>query len=213
MGTRGLIGFRKKGRALRGVYNHWDSYPSNLGQAIVEFIRSLSPDQIKQMVKRLDALTWVNSHSARGCEGPECLMAILSGRVTILVDSADFLMDGLMCEWAYIMDFEEQTLEIWVGPIRHGSTCKKVREVKFSELTDNFMEGVAEEKYKVQQLVDGKESDETDEGEGEELEEDDEADDADEDEEKESEKKEDEEAEEARESEEKDGEGKKEEEE
>lgn len=33
----------------RGTYNHWDSYPSGLGDNIIKFILSLSPEQVEEM--------------------------------------------------------------------------------------------------------------------------------------------------------------------
>jgi hypothetical protein len=33
----------------RGTYNHWDSYPSGLGDFIIKFINSLSQDEITEM--------------------------------------------------------------------------------------------------------------------------------------------------------------------
>jgi len=57
MGTRGLLGFIING-ARRGSYNHWDSYPQGLGNAIVKFILSLNDEQIKTMAERVAALKW-----------------------------------------------------------------------------------------------------------------------------------------------------------
>jgi len=40
MGTRGLLGLIIKAQR-HGFYNHYDSYPSGLGNAIVKFLQSL----------------------------------------------------------------------------------------------------------------------------------------------------------------------------
>ena len=40
MGTSGAIGFVVDGKEFV-AYNHFDSYPENLGKEVVEFIRSL----------------------------------------------------------------------------------------------------------------------------------------------------------------------------
>lgn len=41
----------------------------------------------------------------------------------------EFLSDDLMCEWAYFIDFDKQTLETWKG--------EKIGEATFAELREN----------------------------------------------------------------------------
>jgi hypothetical protein len=53
MGTCGLLGFIIKGKT-NGSYNHFDSYPTGLGLDIIEFILSLSNDDIKKMAEQLE---------------------------------------------------------------------------------------------------------------------------------------------------------------
>lgn len=57
MGTRGLIGHVIAGKK-KGTYNGHDSYPSWLGVAIVQFIKSLSAENIKTMKEHLEEITW-----------------------------------------------------------------------------------------------------------------------------------------------------------
>ena len=63
MGTRGILGFiirnRRKNRTYKkGTYNRWDSYPTHLGVKIMEFIKSLSEEQLKMMAENVDKLVW-----------------------------------------------------------------------------------------------------------------------------------------------------------
>ena len=46
--------------------------------------------------------------------------------------AVDFLEDGLFCEWAYFIDFEERKLETWKGESGDGS--KMIGEVTFDGL-------------------------------------------------------------------------------
>ena len=46
--------------------------------------------------------------------------------------AVDFLEDGLFCEWAYFIDFEERKLETWKGESGDGS--KTIGEVTFDGL-------------------------------------------------------------------------------
>jgi hypothetical protein len=66
MGTSGLVGFRHRG-VKKAVYNHWDSHPSGLGQAVVDFIREIAGDaeKVAQFLAQLDEVTWVEE------EGPK----------------------------------------------------------------------------------------------------------------------------------------------
>ncbi|KAL3419962.1 hypothetical protein PVAG01_08461 [Phlyctema vagabunda] len=59
-GTRGMLGFVINGE-LVGTYNGWDSYPARpgLGQRVVDFIQTLSPDDCQKMDKLVGEITWV----------------------------------------------------------------------------------------------------------------------------------------------------------
>ncbi|OCK75657.1 hypothetical protein K432DRAFT_408824 [Lepidopterella palustris CBS 459.81] len=52
MGTNGLLGFIIAGRR-RASYNHYDSYPTGLGENIMKFILGLNAEQKAIMVQRL----------------------------------------------------------------------------------------------------------------------------------------------------------------
>ncbi|WWD08402.1 hypothetical protein V865_006514 [Kwoniella europaea PYCC6329] len=44
----------------------------------------------------------------RGIQGAYCLPYILDGSLKHIIDSTEFVEDGLFCEWAYWIDFEKQ---------------------------------------------------------------------------------------------------------
>ena len=52
MGTRGILGFITKG-VRRGTYNHFDSYPSGRGDAIIKFILAHTDEELDQMVGKI----------------------------------------------------------------------------------------------------------------------------------------------------------------
>lgn len=59
MGTRGLLGFimRYQGQIVRhAMYNHWDSYPDGLGEAIRTFILGLKPEEYAVMIAQLEKI-------------------------------------------------------------------------------------------------------------------------------------------------------------
>ncbi|TAQ87015.1 hypothetical protein B7494_g4645 [Chlorociboria aeruginascens] len=62
MGTRGLVCFIVKG-VRHGTYNHFDSYPSGLGQKIVKFLVALKPEEYATMIELLEEIEWVDRDS------------------------------------------------------------------------------------------------------------------------------------------------------
>lgn len=60
MGTRGLLGFiSRHGTRRNAAYNHYDSYPSQLGSQIVKFILKLKPEEWDEMAKKVEEIEWI----------------------------------------------------------------------------------------------------------------------------------------------------------
>ena len=49
----------------------------------------------------------------RDLQGVGILNQVIRGKVKHMTDDGDFLVDGLFCEWAYIINLDEETLEVW----------------------------------------------------------------------------------------------------
>ncbi|KUJ21516.1 uncharacterized protein LY89DRAFT_376614 [Mollisia scopiformis] len=58
----------------------------------------------------------------RKMQGSNALPEILSGNLKHMIQNVKFLKDGLFCEWAYFVDFEKKTIEIWA----HGQFLEKI---------------------------------------------------------------------------------------
>jgi hypothetical protein len=56
MGTRGLLGLIIQAQR-HAAYNHFDSYPTGLGQEIVNFINGLKPEDYATMEENLRQIT------------------------------------------------------------------------------------------------------------------------------------------------------------
>lgn len=144
MGTRGLIGL-KKDSIYYGYYNHFDSYPEGLGQQVVSFLKGLenndlvtlsknvglmdyydpdaTPSQyLKEKYKKFSNLN-VSSRSLdewycllREIQGVDTLTHILSGELRHAEKNAmSFIKDSLFCEYAYIVNLDACTLELYRG--------------------------------------------------------------------------------------------------
>jgi hypothetical protein len=144
MGTRGAFGFRIGG-IDKITYNHWDSYPSGLGQTVVddlvEVIRHgdshigdlLGLVEALRLVKRTDVPTpeqiskcrpWTDlSVSGQSTSDWYCLLRRAQPsegmfqllKAGVMIDKHEFMADSLFCEWAYIVNLDEMTFEVYRG--------------------------------------------------------------------------------------------------
>lgn len=138
MGTRGAYGFYKNG-TNKITYNHFDSYPEGLGADVVKFIQSTpvaelhtifdeiemieenskpTPEQIEKYQHFAD--TSVSSGSLeewyvllRHAQGD--LSAFQKGLRHMIDGGANFMKDSLFCEWAYVINLDENVLEVYEG--------------------------------------------------------------------------------------------------
>lgn len=138
MSTRGATGFRIKGQD-KVTYNHCDSYPSGLGQAVLDAIGNIAWDDpavrkniedirvvnegskpTPEDVKALEVYTNM-SVSNRSTDDWYCIMREMQGdllaylSVGVMTNGLAFLRDSLFCEYAYIVNVDEGTLEFYVG--------------------------------------------------------------------------------------------------
>lgn len=138
MGTRGAFGFYKDG-VDKSTYNHYDSYPDGLGEEVVKFIRA---SNIVEMNEIFDRLTIVDSDATPTPEQIEACKqyadtSVSTGQLTewyVLLRSAqgdlfalrdglsymigggkEFMKDSLFCEWAYIINLDDNVLEVYQG--------------------------------------------------------------------------------------------------
>lgn len=137
MGTRGLYGFRKNGED-KLTYNHWDSYPDWLGKNVVEFCKETS---IEEMNKIFDSIVLVDECdkptnvqidecieyyndrvSTQNVEDWYCLLREAQGNLNVykhglkyMMEYSGFIKNSLMCEYAYIINLDDDVLEFYVG--------------------------------------------------------------------------------------------------
>ncbi len=170
MGTRGAIGFYKivNGKCVHKVtYNHYDSYPSQLGNDVLDYINrrsigdlNMAFDAIK-MVKENSKPTskaiakcvnggyFNGSVSERSTADWYCLLRNCQGdlekyaTVGYMIDSQKFLHDSLFCEWAYIINLTDNVLEVYKGfqksqPKGRYSEVKPDKEYYAVELIHTF---------------------------------------------------------------------------
>lgn len=141
MGTRGFITFATDGEIEKTVYNHFDSYPTHLGERVMAFVAATlsvdgSTDRVRQQVRDLVAVDesanpspeqsaalkeagfWQGVSTGadwyshlRGTQGDP--LAILA--CGFYADASQFPLDSLFAEWGYVIDFDRSAVEVYEG--------------------------------------------------------------------------------------------------
>lgn len=137
MSTRGIYGFYKNG-IDKITYNHWDSYPTELGESIIKFIFSTSIEEMNNIFNKIimvDEESNPTLEQIKECQkyyddkvGEKsicdwyCLLRKSQGKIEsyksdliYMIDGKDFIHDSLYCEWVYIINLDTNELEIYEG--------------------------------------------------------------------------------------------------
>lgn len=128
MGTRHLIAVQIDGEYKIAQYGQWDGYPSGQGVDILSFLEGSNLDVFKEKLRgcswateadlqALDEGTWMRSHPWLSRDaGADILGYVLSSENGLkLKNNIAFAGDGLFCEYAYVIDFDKGTFEIFEG--------------------------------------------------------------------------------------------------
>jgi len=157
MGTRGSLGFIRNGQH-KVTYNHFDSYPSELGKNVIEYLENRNRDSALlnadfdaiQMVDENDKPTTVQKQLCKDAgwydgnvatqsdEDWYCLLRKAQGllgaysEVGFMAEGRSFLEDSLFCEYAYIVNLDTSQLEFYVG-FEKGELNGRYADVKRTE--------------------------------------------------------------------------------
>ena len=119
MGTRGLYGVVVNGE-VKASYNHFDSYPSGLGTEIVKFVQSI--ENVSDVFEQAQNLTMVkdDEEAPSGTDWYSELRDIqgdLGAHLAHghLIDNKRFGEDSLFCEWGYLVNLDDETVEVYRG--------------------------------------------------------------------------------------------------
>lgn len=136
MGTRGFIGVLIDGET-KGSYNHFDSYPSGLGVDIVVEILNRDPTvDYRQLARQQVGVSndvppteeqkvllrpYADLNVSEKSEDDwYCLTRNLQGQLLVPLTlgvyvRSEFYLDSLWCEYAYIWNLDDNTLEVYQG--------------------------------------------------------------------------------------------------
>lgn len=151
MGTRGTMAFRLDGE-VKGAYNHWDSYPTGLGNDLLKFLRDTANSR-KDVLTHIRQLTAVDPEVEPTEEQITRLRrfadtGVSTGQITewyvLLRGTQGNPLKTLMAgfyepfpvaeeQWSYVMDYDANLLEVWQGD-------ENVRTYAFDNLPADFSE-------------------------------------------------------------------------
>lgn len=136
MGTRGLWGFVIDGEE-KLTYNHFDSYPDGLGGNIIKFIQEADLNKVKEQAQNLllvnedekptdeqisHLVKYANQDVSTGALDEWYVLLRetqgepqLTLEAGVMLDGHEFANDSLFCEWCYVIDLDNDILEIYQG--------------------------------------------------------------------------------------------------
>ena len=161
MGTRGSVGIITKEGKYKSSYNHFDSYPTGLGQDMVKVINKINNnfgwDKFSNIMSNIELVDeraeptetdyefykkYYNENVGTGdgwysllrdLQGSQIFEEILSGKdIKHMISGNDFIESSLHCEYAYIINLSDNTFEVYEG---YQTTPQKGN--RFGEIPDN----------------------------------------------------------------------------
>ena len=136
MGTRNLTCVKINGEYKVAQYGQWDGYPEGQGKTILAFLHQMNTEHFKERIK---ACRWATDEEVDEIYKPyrECdeygafskdypnLTRDTGGEILAFIDGSEgevllcnqlaFAADSLFCEWCYVIDFDENTFEVFKG--------------------------------------------------------------------------------------------------
>jgi hypothetical protein len=144
MGTRNLTIVKIDGKYPVANYGQWDGYPNGQGATILKFLKEeltpqfifeklskvveINADKRNEVLKKIGSKDgWMTDEQNKQWKqyfpyvdrdiGGEILSLInkCEHPIMMLQNDINFAADSLFCEWAYVVDFDRQTFEVYVG--------------------------------------------------------------------------------------------------
>ncbi len=139
MGTRNLTLVLLNGEYKVAQYGQWDGYPSGQGLGVLNFLRTMEIDKMRTALDhvkfptneeakelaakvdtdgKIDGVDWMKVYpqfSRDLCAKILSLVYYNKEEILLLKNSLDFAADSLFCEWAYLVNLDNDTLEVYKG--------------------------------------------------------------------------------------------------
>lgn len=138
MGTRNLTIVHSNGEYKVAQYGQWDGYPEGLGVQLLKYLKGININELRNAVndctylskedfdeinKNIDEarkdnprFSWQKFYPELSRDtGGDILELIMFKNKTKLQNSLNFAADSLFCEWAYVIDLDKNTYEVYEG--------------------------------------------------------------------------------------------------
>lgn len=124
MGTRHIVQVIKDGETKVSQYGQYDGYPECKGAMVLEFLKTMDRTVFELKVghciypsaESLEGATVTEYPTLARSMSAEILQHIQDSTepVPLLLD-LDFMYDSLFCEWVYVIDLDNNKLEVYTG--------------------------------------------------------------------------------------------------
>lgn len=141
MSTRSLLAIQSDEKYVVAQYQHYDGYPDYMGVNILDWLKS--NNNLEHLKSSLSKITLMAKKSNKDYEddsicfesGADLLSTIIESKEPVkLLDSIEFTADSLFCEWAYVIDLDKNTFEIYQGfneePLNSTERFKEFESLK-----------------------------------------------------------------------------------
>lgn len=144
MGTRHLVAVQVDGEYKVAQYGQWDGYPSGQGAGLLAWLHDADLAYLKQQVANTSQITqeayqaaWVECganpdsdyvsmdvnekfkekypHLSRDASWHALEEIYAQSPGLTMLNQIGFANDSLFCEWAYVIDFDKNTFEVFKG--------------------------------------------------------------------------------------------------
>lgn len=129
MGTKNLCIVLQDQQVRVAQYGQREGYPEVMGIIIFRFLKDSSKvEQLREVVKTIRFRNETDdpqtSLSANGGEILELLVQSQTQKEIVLDNSYDFASNSLWCEWAYLIDLDQNIFEVYKGMNRDELTIQ-----------------------------------------------------------------------------------------
>ena len=136
MGTRNLTcvikdGDYKVAQYKVAQYGQWDGHPEGQGLIALNLLQNMELEKLKEQVSKVEFISsreidkmidgvagsWAKIYPEFSRDtGAEILSIVYnSEKPTKLCNEINFVTDSLFCEWAYVVDLDKNTFEVYEG--------------------------------------------------------------------------------------------------
>lgn len=131
MGTRHLIAVKQTGQYRIAQYGQWDGYPDSTGCAVLNFLKTWNRPMFEEHLRacrfytrdelaKLDQVhadnpEWLSAYPTLDRNTGFKILEMVQGLPQALHNNLEFAADSLFCEWAYVIDLDLNTFEVYKG--------------------------------------------------------------------------------------------------